>query len=141
MMEYKKFGDSYMIRLDIGDEVVASLKTFCRENSVKLGAIMGFGTTTHTQIGLLETGTKEYHPQVYSGDMEITSLSGTISRMDGEPYLHIHATLALPSHEVVGGHLDFAEISAVAEIVVTTLDGTAGREYSETAGVNLLTFE
>jgi uncharacterized protein len=61
--------------------------------------------------------------------------------MNGEVYLHIHANLALPSHGVIGGHLDYAVVSAVAEIVVRSADGIAEREYSDAAGVNLLKFK
>ncbi len=140
-MDYRKFNDTYLIRLDIDDEIVECLKTFCRDNLIALGTIRGFGTTKSAQIGLLETETKIYHPKAYSGDMEITTLNGTISQMNGEVYLHIHANLALPSHEVVGGHLDYAVVSAVAEIVVQSINGVAEREYSTVAGVNLLKFK
>jgi predicted DNA-binding protein with PD1-like motif len=139
-MEYKKYGDTYVIRLDIGDEVMDSLKKFCRENRVRLGTVSGIGTTARAQIGLLDTRTKEYHPRLYTGDMEITGLNGTVSEMNEEVYLHIHSSLGLPDHTVVGGHLDFAEISAVAEIFIRPLDGRTDRKFSKDAGVNLLQF-
>jgi predicted DNA-binding protein with PD1-like motif len=140
-MEFRKFGDNtYFVRLDIGDEVVDSLKNLCRENGIKLGSIQGFGTCTRAQIGSLDTTTLEYHPRIYSGDMEITSLLGTITQMNGDTYLHVHATFALPDNSVIGGHLDFAEVSAVAEIFIQSFDGEVDREYSESAGVNLLKF-
>ena len=137
-MEYKKYGDTYVIRLDIGDEVMESLKRFCLLNRVRLGSISGIGTTARAQVGVLDTQTKEYHPRLYSGDMEIVCLNGTVSEMKGEVYFHIHTSLGLPDHSVVGGHLDFAEISAVAEIFIRPLDGIVDREFSERAGVNLL---
>jgi len=140
-MDYRRFNDTFIIRLDSGEEIVERLREICRENRITLGSIMGFGTTNSAQIGLLNTETKIYHPQAYTGDMEITSLNGTVSRMNGEVYLHIHANLALPSHEVIGGHLDYAKVSAVAEIVVRSIDGIAEREYSDAAGVNLLKFK
>jgi predicted DNA-binding protein with PD1-like motif len=139
-MEYKSYGSAYVIRLDIGDEIVESLKSICRENKITLGSIIGIGTTTRAKIGLLETGTKVYHPQEYTGDMEITNLTGTVSEMNGEVYLHIHTSLALPNHEVIGGHLDYAYISAVAEIIIQSFDGKVDRKFSESAGVNLLQF-
>ena len=140
-MDYRKYNDTFIIRLDKGEEVVECLKEICRENQITLGSITGFGTANLAQIGLLNTETKIYLPHAYTGDMEITSLNGTVSQMNGEVYLHIHANLALPSHEVIGGHLDYAMVSAVAEIVVRSIDGIAEREYSDTAGVNLLKFK
>jgi predicted DNA-binding protein with PD1-like motif len=139
-MDYRKFNGAYIIRLDIGDEIVECLKAFCQDNQIKLGTIIGIGTTNSAQVGILETGTKEYHPKAYTGDMEITSLTGTITRMNGETYLHIHANMALMDHTVIGGHLDYAVVSAVAEIIIQSIDGIVEREYSDIAGVNLLQF-
>ncbi len=44
--------------------------------------------------------------------MEITSLVGNISQMNGEVYLHIHINLANEENKVFGGHLTSAIISA-----------------------------
>lgn len=140
-MDYRKFGDKYLIRLDRGEEIVESISEICRENDIKLGQIIGFGTTNHAQLGLLETSTKNYYPEVFTTDNEITSIIGTVSRKDGEVYLHIHMSMANPDHEVMGGHLDYAVVSAVAEILIIEFDGTAGRVWSDDVGVNLLTFE
>jgi predicted DNA-binding protein with PD1-like motif len=139
-MEYQKYDNTYVIRLDTGDEIMDSLKKFCRANQVRLGSISGIGTTNRARIGLLDTQTKEYHARLYTGDMEIIGLSGTVSEMNGETYLHIHTSMGLPDHTVVGGHLDFAEISAVAEIFIYPLGGMVDRKFSESAGVNLLQF-
>jgi predicted DNA-binding protein with PD1-like motif len=139
-MDFRKFGSTYVLRLDTGEEIMAALKAFCAEHNITLGSLTGIGTTTHAQIGLLDTSSKTYHPRIYQGDMEITSLMGTISQMDGQSYLHLHITLALPSLEAVGGHLDFAYVGAVAEIFIHSLEGRVDRKYSEQAGVNLLQF-
>jgi predicted DNA-binding protein with PD1-like motif len=140
-MEYKKYGNSYVIRLDAGEEIVESLKTVCRDNNITLGSILGFGTTSNAKIGLLETDTKVFRDKVFTGDMEITNLTGTASRMNGDVYLHIHITLATPELNVIGGHLEYAYVGAVAEIFINAVNGGSDRKYSETAGVNLLLFK
>lgn len=140
IMEYRRFGQTYMIRLDIGDEVVECLKSVCRENSIALGIISGIGTAKQVTLGLLETATKVYRPKTFQGDMEILSLNGTVSEMKGESYLHIHITLGLSDHGCIGGHLDSAVVSAVAEIFIQAVEGKVDREYSDKAGVNLLRF-
>jgi predicted DNA-binding protein with PD1-like motif len=139
-MDFRKFGNTYVVRLDIGDEIMASLKTFCSEQKITLGSVTGIGTTNHAQIGLLDANSKIYHPRTYQGDMEITALVGTVSQMDGQTYLHLHITLAQPNLEAIGGHLDFAHISAVAEIFIHALAGVVNRKFNERAGVNLLQF-
>jgi predicted DNA-binding protein with PD1-like motif len=139
-MEYRKYGDTYVVRLDIGDEIVDSLRRLCRETDIKLGHISGFGTANRARIGLLNTADKTYYPQDFEGDMEITALLGTITRMDGDVYLHIHISAGRPDQTVIGGHLDHAFVSATAELMIREIDGEVGRKFNPEAGVNRMEF-
>ena len=51
-MEYRKFGQTWVLRLDRGEEVIASLTAFCREENVRLGSVEGLGASDHTVIGV-----------------------------------------------------------------------------------------
>ena len=93
-MQYKKFGNKYVLRMDKGEEVVETLKKFCEKENIKLGWLKGLGAVNKATIGLFETKIKEYHSVNLEGDFEITSLLGNISRMDGEVYLHLHINLS-----------------------------------------------
>ena len=42
-MEYRKFDDTYVIRIDRGEEIITSLTDFCREEGVKLGSVQALG--------------------------------------------------------------------------------------------------
>lgn len=139
-MEFKRFGNKLVVRLDKGDEVVQSIKQVCIENKVSLGSVTGIGAVNNAVIGLFETGTKKYHSKEYTRDMEITCLSGNISQMKGEIYLHLHATLGDITYNTVGGHLTSATISATGEVIIDIIEGEVSREYSEEIGLNLLTF-
>lgn len=139
-MEFKRFGQKYIVRLDKGEEIVESLKTLCENEEIKLGTISGLGATNEVVIGLFETKTKEYHSKKLSGDMEITSLVGNISQKDGEVYLHIHINVGDGENNVFGGHLTSAVISATGEIVIDVIEGIVDREFSEEIGLNLFKF-
>lgn len=139
-MEYRKFGSMYVIRLDKGDEIVASLKSLCKSNSITLGWVSGIGAVNKATIGLFETETKRYLSSELSGDFEITALSGNISTMDGEIYLHLHATLSDIKHQTFGGHLNSAFISATGELIVSSIEGAVDREFSSEIGLNLMNF-
>ena len=41
---------------------------------------------------------------------------------------------------VVGGHLNRANVSATCEMVITILDGSVGRAFSDEVGLNLFKF-
>ena len=42
-MEFKKFNDTYVIRLNKGEEVISSLKELCKNEDIKLAEITGLG--------------------------------------------------------------------------------------------------
>lgn len=139
-MEFKKFDSKYVIRLEKGEEIVESIKKLCEKEDIRLGTISGIGATNRAVIGLFETNTKEYHSKELTGDMEITSLVGNISQMDGEVYLHIHINLANEENKVFGGHLTSAIISATGEIVIDVIEGVVDRKFDEEVGLNLFKF-
>lgn len=139
-MEYQKFGNTYVLRIDKGEEVVETLKKFCGEQDIKLGTIQGLGAADDIVIGLFKTSTKEYLKTQITGDHELTSITGNISRMNGEVYLHIHATLTDDTYKAVGGHLTSAVISGTCELFITEVEGEVEREFDGGVGLNLFRF-
>lgn len=136
-MKYKQFGSKYFIKIEKGEEVVDTLKNFCKENKITLGTITGLGATNKVVLGLFKTENKEYVSKEYIGDHEITSFTGNISQKDGEVYLHIHASISDESGTVEGGHLSLALISATFEGVIDSTEGTVERYFDEEIGLNL----
>lgn len=139
-MEFKKFGTTYVLRLDKGEEIVETLKSFCRANSIKLALISGIGAVGPVTLGLFETGPKRYIADTLSGDYELTALSGNVTTMGGEIYLHLHSTVSDLQHQTYGGHLSSAVVSATVELIVMSIDGGVDRAFSEEIGLNLLRF-
>lgn len=139
-MDYRKFGSKYVIRLEKGEELVESIKIISQKENINLGTITGIGAVNKAKIGLFEIETKEYHSKELTGDMEIVSLSGNISQMDKEVYIHLHIALADDTYRVYGGHLNSAIISATGEIIIDTIDGYVGRKFNQEVGLNLFEF-
>jgi predicted DNA-binding protein with PD1-like motif len=137
-MRVYKTGSAYIVRIDRGEEIVTALAQFCTDHRVGLATVQGIGAVDSAAIGLFATATKEYHTVTLTGDHEITCLLGTVTTMDGKPYLHIHATLADASQRAFGGHLTRAVVSGTCEIVVQPLEGTIGRAFDAGVGLNLL---
>ena len=137
-MKFKKIGSKWIVRIDKGEEIVETLKKFCKENKIKLGTISGIGATDRVTIGLFNTKNKQYHSQELIGDYEITNLSGNISTMNDEIYLHLHISLADSKYNAYGGHLNSAVISGTGEIVIEEIEDIIEREFNEEAGLNLL---
>ena len=139
-MEYKKFNNKYIVRVDKGEEIVATLKKFCEDNNIKLGTITGIGATNNAKIGLFNVEEKKYYSKELTGDHEIAPLYGNISTMKGKVYLHMHANLCDQENKAFGGHLNSAVVSATFEAVIDVIDGEVDREFNEEIGLNLYKF-
>ncbi len=139
-MEYRKFNDNYIIRLNKGEEVISSLKELCEKEDIKLAEITGLGASNLVEIGVFNINTKEYNTKVFEGMFEITSLVGNATRKDGEVYLHIHINFGDEDGNVKGGHLVQSKISATSEIIVRKIEGQVGRKLSSEIGLNLIQF-
>ena len=140
-MEVRKFDQGYVLRLDPGEEIVSCLTDLVKREGIRLGLVSALGAANDVTIGIFDTAAKKYSACRYQGDYEISSLTGNVTRMDGEPYLHLHITIGNPATgEVHAGHLTAATISATLELFLQVWDGQVGRKFSDTVGLNLLEF-
>lgn len=139
-MEYRQFGNRYVLRLDRGEEVLEQIGVLCRKENIRVGYAVGLGAADRVELGLFNTTTKIYKKTLLEFPMEITSLVGDISTMNGETYLHFHINVCNEDMQVFGGHLNSCRISATGEITITKIDGTVEREFSEKVGLNLYHF-
>ena len=139
-MEYRKFENRYVLRIDRGEEVLEQIEKLCLKENITAGYAVGLGAAGEVTIGLFNTAEKVYHKTTLSGPMEITSLVGNISTMNGQPYLHFHINVCNEQMQVMGGHLNACRISATCEITITKIEGTVEREFSDEIGLNLYKF-
>ena len=140
-MEYKRFGDKIVLRVDRGEDIVEKLKELSTLECISLGSVSGIGAVMETEIGIFNVDTKEYFSKTVEGLYEVSNLTGNISKMNGETYLHLHITIGdVKKSEVYAGHLNRAVVGATAEIIVSVIDGVVDRQKDETVGLNLFEF-
>ena len=140
-MEYRKFADTYVLRIDKGEEIIASLQALCEKENIRLASVSGIGAADRAVIGLYDVGSRQYHKTELEGAMEITSLLGSVTRKDGAVYLHLHINLCDKNMQIFGGHLNECRIGATGEIIVRTIPGQVGRLLDEkVTGLNLFQF-
>ena len=140
-MDYRRFGDTYVVRLDRGEEVLAGLTELCRREDVRLASVEGIGAVDHAEVALYDVPTRTFFKKQFDEPMEISQLSGTVTRRDGAPYLHLHATLCDRELTAHGGHVQALNISATCEIVLRLIPGEVGRMTDEKTGLNLFRFD
>ena len=149
-MDYRRFGDKIVVRIDKGEELCAELLELAEKEDIRMAGVTGIGASGDVTLGVFNPRIKEYKSVRYEGDYEIASVTGNLSRRDGKPYLHLHAVIGNPTskfewhHNPSGvtysGHLNAAVISATCELVIDVIDGEVGRKFSDEIGLNLYEF-
>lgn len=140
-MEYRRFGQSIVVRMDKGEEILEQVKAVSLAEQIKLAGISALGAVNSFTVGVFKTGEKKYYSNSFEGDFEIVSLTGTVSTMDGAFYSHLHMSAGDCEGKVYGGHLNCAVVSATCEMVITVINGTVDRAFSEEIGLNLFRFD
>lgn len=140
-MESKKVDKTLIIRADRGEELLEAIREACEQHGVKLGVVTGIGAVDRAVVGAFSVETQNYTKHTYEDqEMEILSISGNISTMNGEYYGHLHAVVGLPDGTAVGGHANELRISATSEIFVQIIDGEVDRRFDDRVGLNTLSF-
>ncbi|MFZ5919204.1 MAG: PPC domain-containing DNA-binding protein [Chloroflexota bacterium] len=117
-------GRFHILRVDPGEDVLESVRTFLREAGIRQAVVAGgYGTlaayhlhwVTHNRIPTENAFGRGY------GGIEILAMNGLV--VDGEP--HIHVALATPDG-AFGGHLEPGCIAYVlCEIFFAEVEGVA----------------
>ena len=139
-MDWRRFGDTIVARIDRGEEILSSLKEVALRENIRLARVSAIGAVGDFTVGVFHTAEKQYRSNRFRGDWEIVSLSGSITQMNGEYYAHLHMSAGGTDGTVVGGHLNEAVVSATCELFITVLDGTVERRFSPEVGLNLFDF-
>ncbi len=139
-MEYRRFGDTYVVRMDRGEEITEKLKEQALKENIKLAQVTALGAVSEFTVGVYRVEDKKYLSNDFAGAYEITALTGSINTMNGQYYSHLHITCADESGRAVGGHLNRAVISVTCEMFVRVIEGTVDRKTDPEIGINLFDF-
>ena len=139
-MQYRQFGNTWMLRIDNGEEIMESLAAMCEEEGILLAQVNAIGASDRAVVGVYDLQEQQYHREELDGFMEIAGLSGSVTAMNGKPYIHLHAVLADRQNVLHGGHLIEARVGATCEMFVRALDGAVVREKNGELGINLWQF-
>lgn len=131
----------YIVSLDNHVEVLSALAAFCKDLDIRCGQVSGIGAVCEATFRMYDPVTKQYVDKTFTEQMEVTNLTGNISRKDGEPYLHVHATCSRADYNCIGGHLLSARINGACELLVGSFrDTSVGRRFDPETGLNLYDF-
>ena len=137
-MDYRKFGTTYVMRLDPGEEIVEKVLWLAAVEEIKLATVTGLGAVDNVTLGIFSPDTKQYKANLFHAEFEIVSLTGTITTQKHRPYAHLHMAVGDLSARAFGGHLNRAVVSATAELVIQTIPGQVARQPAPQIGLTLM---
>ena len=139
-MEYRKLGDTIVLCLVRGEDVLASIRAVCNAERVRLAEISALGAADYAEVGVYHLAENRFLPRTLEGEMEICALTGSVTRRGTELYLHLHGSLADADGNEYGGHVNEIRVSATAEIFIRLLPGEVNRRLEEESGIFLMDF-
>lgn len=130
--------NEYLIRLDAGDDVVASLKDFIARGNIGHTQFSCIGACGEAVLSYYDLTNKKYVDVHLVENMEIVSLQGNAAWMDDEVIMHAHGVLGRSDYTCVSGHVKRLIVSATSEVFLQTYREKSIRLPDETTGLNLL---
>ncbi len=140
-MEYRRFGQQLVVRIDRGEELMTELRTLCGRERIRLAAVSGLGAADYVDMGLYDVEKQEYQGITLEQPLEITSLIGSVTEEDGKPYLHLHINVADASGRAYGGHLRECRIGGTCELFLTEAAGHVSRRADWFSGTGLKLYD
>ena len=138
-MKVVKGENQFILKIDVGEKIMESLKDFMRNEKLPSASFTGIGATEHCTIGYFDRDRKEYLNKDINTVCEITSLVGNLGwDADGNPMVHCHITLGFPDYHIEGGHLVEGIVGVVGEIYVVPNSERVVRAVDDKFGLALM---
>ncbi len=137
-MRVRQIGERFLIRLEPGEEAMASLRAWAAEQNVGFAVLWAIGAMRRATLGYFDTQAARYRQIPVNEQCEVVSMTGNIARgEDGAPVVHVHTLLGRADGSTVGGHLMEGEIFPMLEVVIRVLPETVRRRSDPATGLTL----
>ena len=129
---------TFAVIFDKGDEVVASLSGFAREQNLSAAQFTGLGAFSDVGLGYFDWETTDYEKIRIDEQVEVVSFVGDVALADDGPKLHPHVVVAKRDGSAWGGHLLEAHVRPTLEVVVTESPAHLHRRHDPESGLALI---
>jgi predicted DNA-binding protein with PD1-like motif len=131
-------GVTYVLVFDVGDEVMAGLAAFAKEQHLEASDFTALGAFSSALLGFFDVERKEYVEIPVAEQVEVLSLVGNITLDKGEPKVHAHAVLGLADGATRGGHLLEGHVRPTLELILTESPVQLRRRFDAETGLALI---
>jgi predicted DNA-binding protein with PD1-like motif len=112
-------GHTYEVTFGKGDEVASGLTEFAEKNHITTGHFTGVGAFSSALLGWTDPDKRAFKKVEINEEAEVLSFVGSISTLNGKPYVHAHVVVGLPDGSTKGGHFLEGHVGIVMEVFVT----------------------
>lgn len=131
-------GDVVVVVLAPGEEILKSLLEAASAHGIESGYLTGLGSTAEVELAFFDPEKKEYVPRTFSEPMEIGSMVGNFSRLEGDHHVHVHVSVSGPELIAFTGHLNRGIVGTACEIYIRKIKTSITRVKDTEAGFNPL---
>ena len=130
-MQYTEgqIGRIFVVRIDNGEDLLASLRLFVMDKSIQAGSVIFLGALLD---GKMVTGPEkpvippDPHFIFFEGGWEVFGV-GTIYPGDGGPHIHYHASVGRAGHALTGCLRERAVTYLIVEAIIYEITGLSAR--------------
>ena len=145
-MDYRKFGGTYYIRMDKGDEIIGGLLDICRREGIASAIFSGIGGCREAEIQTFIPETGAFETQKIGGMLELVSLQGNVVTDENDQlFHHTHAVFSFKegeAHRMAAGHMKSITVLYTAEIELRpVVGGIIRRRPDPETGTGFWSFE
>ena len=138
--------ETYYIRLDRGDEIIASVIDICKKENIASAIFTGIGGCDRAEIQTFIPEQGCFETETVEGMLELVSLTGNVIQdEEGSLCHHTHALFSYKAdgeHKVIGGHLKATRVLYTAEIELRpVIGGVIRKKYDPETGTGFWDFE
>jgi predicted DNA-binding protein with PD1-like motif len=109
---------TYVVVGDAGDEALSMLTDFAKQRELTAAQITAVGAFSDATLGWFDRERRDYRRIEVAEQCEVLSLIGDVAVSEGEPQVHVHATVGLSDGSVRGGHLLRGSVWPTLEVVI-----------------------
>lgn len=130
---------TFAIIFDTGDEVIAGLLAFAKEQKLAASHFAGIGAAERVTLGFFELGKRDYKKIPINEQVEVMSLLGNICLEEsGEPKVHAHVVVGKSDGSAHGGHLLEAHVRPTLEVFLVESPSELRRKMNRGVGLALV---
>ena len=129
---------TFAVVFDIGDEFIAGLTSFAKENDLAASHFTAIGSFSDGRFGYFQLERKEFKPIPINEQVEVLALVGNIALYQGEPMIHAHVVVGRSDGTTLGGHILEAHVRPTLEVTVVESPKHLQRTYNPDIGLALI---